>query len=121
MRHNNSKVILVIVVGFLALSFIFPSQKVVFTYISLGIGVFSLLSSTTENAIVWVWDKIALVLGWINTRIILSLVFFIFLTPIAILKKVFSAKDPMKLKNRHESTYVNRSHTYTKKDLENIW
>ncbi len=87
-------------------------------FIALGAGVLSLF---IESAIVWVWGKFALGLGWINTRILLSAVFFIFLTPFAMLSRIFSKKSALKLKNDSKTTFVERNHTYTKKDLENIW
>lgn len=93
------------------------AAKVLFI-IALSVGI---LSFFIESAIVWVWEKFALALGWINTRIILSLVFFIFLTPFAVLSRLFSKNSSLKLKNKEDTTFVERNHTYTKKDLENIW
>lgn len=93
------------------------AAKVLFI-IALSVGI---LSFFIESAIVWVWEKFALALGWINTRIILSLVFFIFLTPFAVLARLFSKNSNLKLKNKENTTFVERNHTYTKKDLENIW
>lgn len=93
------------------------AAKVLFI-IALSVGI---LSFFIESAIVWVWEKFALALGWINTRIILSLVFFIFLTPFAVLSRLFSKNSSLKLKNKKNTTFVERNHTYTKKDLENIW
>ena len=126
-KENNSKIVLVIVIGFLAISWYFNYKEKlqtaeIFFYIAFGLGFLSALSSTLESYIVLGWNKIALLLGWINTRIILTLVFFIFLTPLALLKKLVSSKkDPLKIKDHHTSTYVDRSLTYSKKDLENIW
>jgi len=40
------------------------------------------------------WMKIGHVLGWINTRIILGVVFFIIFAPVALLMRLFG-KDPM--------------------------
>ncbi len=119
MKEDNSKVILVIVTGFLVLSYIFKSIGVELRYVAVGIGVASFFPPL-ERLIVWAWDKIAMVLGWINTKIILSLVFFIFLTPFGILSRIFS-KNNLKLKHDSETTFVERNHTYTKKDIENIW
>lgn len=125
---NNSKTILVIVVGVSLLYAYFKTKNGSLSwetdyilYLIVGIGLLSLISSRIESAIIWVWFKIAELLGWINTRIILTLVFFLFLTPIALLRKVFSKKDPMKLRNKYSSTYVERDHTYVAKDLDNIW
>ncbi|MGD8874892.1 MAG: SxtJ family membrane protein, partial [Gammaproteobacteria bacterium] len=40
------------------------------------------------------WMKIGHALGWINTRIILGLVFFVMFAPIALVLRIFG-KDPM--------------------------
>jgi hypothetical protein len=41
-----------------------------------------------------VWMKIGLALGWVNSRIILSIVFFIILTPMALIMKLLK-RDTM--------------------------
>jgi len=48
--------------------------------------------------------KFAHVLGWINTRIILTLVYFLIISPIALIFKVIG-KDPMNLKYEETETY----------------
>jgi hypothetical protein len=128
--QDKTKSILVIVVGFLLLYAIFRGQEAVlwgkvktvyFLYISLGVGVLSLMSSTIQDAILNVWYKIALVLGFINTRIILGLIFFAFLTPFAWLQKLFVRKNYLGLKDDADTVYHTRNHTYTKEDFENVW
>jgi hypothetical protein len=110
---------LTIVVGFLVLSYLFDVP--VLTTISLVLGLIFLISKTITKGILWLWWKIAHVLGWINTRILLSLVFYIFLLPIALLSRLFT-KDPLNLKwSKKESTFVKRDHLYTAEDLENPW
>lgn len=118
MKQNNYKTILVIVTGLLVLSFIFKTPLLI--SISIGVGVAALISPNIASAIVWFWEKIALVLGYINTRILLSVLFYVFLVPIAAISRLFS-KDPMKLKNPKGTVFVTRNHTYTAKDLENMW
>jgi len=51
-----------------------------------------------------VWMKIGLVLGWINSRIILGIVFFLVLQPIALIMK-FLGHDPLKIKKSNEISY----------------
>lgn len=125
MKESNTKVILVMVVGFLLIATYlhwkteYTNAARILFFIALGIGVASFIPPL-ERLVVWIWGKIAMVLGWINTKIILSLVFFIFLTPFALLSRLFS-KNALQLKRKSESTFVERNHTYTKKDLENIW
>ena len=51
-----------------------------------------------------VWMKIGLVLGWINSLIILGIVFFLVLQPIALIMK-FLGHDPLKIKKSNEISY----------------
>ena len=118
--QDRFKTILVIVTGLLALAWIFDIPLL--GKIALGIGVVSIFIPPAARAIEWAWFKIALALGWVNTRILLSVVYFLFLMPIAWLSRLFT-KDPLALKKTQEraTLYVTRNHHYTGKDLENIW
>ena len=110
---------LVIVTGFLALSWLFKSQVLMLTALVLGL-VF-LTIPPLARFILWLWEKLAHVLGWINTRIILSLVFFVFLFPISLLFRLFK-RDPLSMSWKKEgSTFVVRDHRYGSEDLENPW
>lgn len=130
MKQNIHKTILVIVVGLITLSYVFQyldnkslefiSGLPLLISIASAIGLLSLLSNKMANAIVWLWEKLAQILGFINTRILLTALFYVFLVPIAAISRLFS-KDPMKLKNPKGTVFVTRNHTYTAKDLENMW
>ena len=50
------------------------------------------------------WMALGLALGWINSRIILGLVFFVVLQPIALIMKLVGY-DPLKTKKRNEMSY----------------
>ncbi|HEY8934184.1 MAG TPA: SxtJ family membrane protein [Cyclobacteriaceae bacterium] len=118
-NQDRYKTILVMVVGLLVLSIAFKTP--VISFIAIGIGVLSIASSFAAKWIEWLWLKLALALGWINSRILLSILFFVFLLPIAWISKLFT-KDPLLLKGRQlASLYSTRDHLYTKEDLENIW
>lgn len=131
-NQDKSKSLLVIVVGFLVLYSLFNyfGKEVIlwghfktiwFLYISLGVGVLSLISETFGDLILKGWFKIAMVLGWINTRIILGLVFFVFLTPFAWLQKLFVRKNFLSLKDKESTVYHTRNHQYKPEDFDNIW
>lgn len=45
----------------------------------------------------WLWMKLAFILGYIMTRIILTVAFYLVITPIGLLRQLFG-KDPLKLK-----------------------
>ena len=51
-----------------------------------------------------IWMKIGYILGWINSRIILGLVFLLVLQPIALIMKLRDY-DPLKLKIKSSKTY----------------
>jgi hypothetical protein len=42
--------------------------------------------------IYWVWMILAVILGWIMTRVILSLLFFVVITPIGLFSRLFGGK-----------------------------
>ena len=65
------------------------------------------------------WMKIGHVLGWFNSRIILGLVFFFVLQPIAFVMK-FTGYDPLKLKTKNSKTFKEFKHD-TKIDLYRIF
>ncbi len=65
------------------------------------------------------WMLLGLALGWINSRIILGLVFFLVLQPIALIMK-FAGHDPLKIKKSNERSYrENKSNN--KVDLTRIF
>jgi len=57
--------------------------------------------------IYWVWMIFATILGWIMTRVILSLLFYIIVTPIGSISRLFG-KQFLELKwNKIDTTYWN--------------
>jgi hypothetical protein len=115
-RYKN---ILVIVTGLLVLSKIFDQTAL--TTAALIVGVLAVLISSVAKAIEWLWFKMALGLGWVNSRILLSLVFFCVLLPMAWFSR-WTRRDSLNLKRNHASSlFHTRNYRYRKEDLENIW
>ncbi|MCP9292338.1 SxtJ family membrane protein [Gracilimonas sediminicola] len=114
---STPKTQLVIVTGFLVLAAIFDSE--VIAYLALIVGLLSFIPPIGDR-IVWGWYKLAEGLGWFNSRVLLSLVYYLVVTPIALLFRLFG-NDPLLLKDTKGSMYNYREHTYTKEDLENPW
>ncbi len=61
------------------------------------------------------WMRFSHVLGWINTRIILSLVFFLLVTPLGFLMRLF-ARDPMARKFDKQATSYRVASTTAPRD-----
>ncbi|MGK0137203.1 MAG: hypothetical protein ACI9DJ_000647 [Algoriphagus sp.] len=118
-KQNKSQIILSIVVGFLALHFIFRIDW--FLYLSELVGLLGLLSEAFARIVTNAWLKFAEILGKINGAILLTAIFFIILTPIALLMRIFKGSDELNLKKQSKTNYATRNHTYQGKDLKNIW
>tara|TARA_A100001035_G_scaffold249259_1_gene219842 strand:+ start:882 stop:1277 length:396 start_codon:yes stop_codon:yes gene_type:complete len=58
------------------------------------------------------WMAIGLALGWINSRIILGLVFLLVLQPIALVMRVFGY-DPLRKKHTHNKSYREDKQNYS--------
>jgi len=124
-REKKVEAVLAIVVGFLVLYFIFGVwrgfQVDWMLWVSLVVGVLSMMSDTVMNLITSVWFKFAEFLGnYVTGPILLGLVFFVVLFPISVLARIFGPDNLMK-KRRDDSYYVDRDHAYEMKDIENIW
>ena len=65
------------------------------------------------------WMKIAQVLGRISSAVLLTLVFFLMLTPMAVMRRIFSRQDVLQLKKKEATYFTIRNHTYTAGDLKN--
>jgi hypothetical protein len=121
-KNNPYQTILVIVIGFLLLGYVFPSTGKYFYFLALIVGILSLISPVIGDSIIWGWEKFSHALGWFNSKVLLSIVFFLFLTPIAFLYRIFRKKDTLMLKRPPDnSAFVERNHTFTSRDLENPW
>ena len=119
-KTNKYLVILIIVAGLLGMHLLFKID--VLLPIALGIAVISIISSFIAGLIVWLWDKIALVLGTINSKILLTVIFYVFLFPVAIMSRVFKKKDALILKKLKEGSYYKeRNYKYVKEDLEQVF
>jgi hypothetical protein len=121
MKASPYQSLLVIVTGFLVLGYVFPGGAAYWIAAAVTVGFLGLISSVTRNAILWAWERLALVLGWINSRILLSLVFIFFLVPIGLLFRLFKG-DPLFIrKPPPDSQFVKRDHLFTNEDLEHPW
>ena len=68
-----------------------------------------------------IWLKFANLLGKINTAVILALIFFLILTPVAFFYRILHG-DFMNIKRKKKTTYwIKREHKYTLLDFEKTW
>jgi hypothetical protein len=111
--------ILGIVIGFMGLYLLFQWEWAL--WLAFGVGMAGVLSNYLAQKIDIAWQFIGKILGFIMPNVLLSLVFFLLLTPLALLARVFRKKDPLFLKNRQASTFRERSTVFEAKSFENPW
>lgn len=87
--------------------------------IPVGMSLVSFLVAPMGEFIHLSWMMIAKVLGFINSRILLSIIFFLILTPIALLMRLLGKSSFVKAAGTAGSLFVTRNYVYTKADLEN--
>lgn len=80
---ETPKTQLVIVVGLLVIAAIFDNEYI--AYVSLIIGLICLIIPSAGYGIVWGWYKLALILSRIVNPVVLGLLYFLFITPIALM------------------------------------
>src|SRR6267378_5486837 len=115
---KNVRAELAIVIGFLFLYFIFKWPP--FVTISFALGLcFLFLPSRWIVLFMKLWWGLTEFIGRINSWILLTLIFYIFLTPLSWLFRL-TKKNQMTTKPEG-SSFVNRNHTYQATDLEKLW
>ena len=91
----------------------------VFPWIMAGLlWVWAIVAPATLNVVYQIWMRIGLVLGWIQTRIILSIVFYVMICPMALIKRLLNQDSMMRGFAPNLSTYRLTSKTKTKESME---
>ena len=119
-RTTELESLAVLALFFLALHLV--THRTAFVYLAGALLFCALFLRPLAGRITRGWLKFAELVGAFNSKVILSAVFFLFLTPIAFLYRKFSG-DPLKLRRADNaaSFYSERNHTFTKADLEKLW
>jgi hypothetical protein len=117
-REKQLETTLTIAVGMIVLYYVTKNKY--FLPIATAVGISGLFIKPLAKWITWGWEKLSEILGYVSSKIILSALFFLILTPIAFMYRLFN-KDTLNLKNNKRTLFKVRNHLYTDKDLENIW
>lgn len=117
-RDKTLEAILVVATGLLIFYIIYRHEILLYAAAALGItGVFiKPLASLFAKG----WYLLGDSLGFVVSKVILTVVFYLFLAPIAFLHNLFN-KDTLRLKRSDKSFWTDRNHDYKSGDLKNIW
>jgi len=111
--------ILSIVFGFFVINLFVNSYIIDYCLVAV-MGV-SLFSESISDLIEKLWNGLAKILGYIVPTILLTIVFFLILTPLALLAKLFKSKSDYILKNRNGSIFKESNKTFSKSSFEKAW
>ena len=117
-QEEQYKTLLVLITGLTVLSIV--NKKPYWPITGAVIGIIALLIPIARYYIVTGWIKLGEAMGWVSSRIILSVIFFLILLPISLAYKL-TGKDPLQLKKREGSLFIERDHLYVADDLRNQW
>jgi Saxitoxin biosynthesis operon protein SxtJ len=96
-------------------------QRQAFIYLAMGFLLIALFVPPLSKVMTLGWKKLSYLLAQVNNRIILTILFYLVLTPLACLYRLFH-KDPLLLSKKESgSYYCERNHTYVRADLEKMW
>lgn len=112
--------VLAITFGLLLIHYFFFPEEPRWLVGTMLFALLTLLSSTLAGWVALAWEKLTLGIGWFMSRVLFTIIFFVLLTPLALLQRMF--KKDIFYKNSESSTYfIDRDHQYSGKDLENPW
>lgn len=111
--------ILSIVFGFLLINLFVDSDIIVYFLLLIMAG--SLFSQKFSNFIERIWNKIAVILSYIVPNILLTLVFYFVLTPLAFLARLSNSKTDYITNNTSDSVFRGSNREYGKSFFEKPW
>lgn len=86
-----------------------------------GLGITGLVLPWLSEWITTLWMGLAGILGRISSVIILTVVFFLILTPAAFIRRIFRKENKKAVSEKNNSAFQERNHLFSKADLENPW
>ncbi len=117
-REKQLETCLVIATGMLVIWYF--ARKEWFVYVAIVVGLIGAFIPAISKWMHWAWYKLGEGMGWVMSKVILTLVFYLFLFPISFIYRLTN-KDLLQLKRKSTSYWSERNHQYTAKDLENMW
>lgn len=90
-------------------------------YIGLGIGLSTLLFRSLAALFNKAWMYVSKWLNYIISRVLLSIVFFLILTPIAILYRLVGKDSLQKTQSDEDSYFEERNYQFKPEDFKKTW
>ena len=95
-------------------------RQTIWLYVAIGITISGALSPMLARWISLTWRKLTRLLGMVNSQVLLTLVYFLILTPLAGLHRL-RRRDPLFLKHHADSYFQVLDQRFEGQDLEEMW
>ena len=118
-KTNPTKTAFIITVGFAVLFLGTKSNWALI--VALTVGLVGIFSPYLSRKVDYLWMKLGWLLSWIVPNIILGIIFYVVVFPMAILSRVFGKKDPVLLKNNRSSIFQECNKEFDKASFEKPW
>ncbi|TVR13120.1 MAG: hypothetical protein EA391_14490 [Balneolaceae bacterium] len=116
---DTSKTVLTITTALLVVYLFTGWQWTIWTGVILGVA--ALFSKTASGFIHSGWMKLAYLLSLIIPKILLTIIFYFILLPLALISRIVNKEPALKLRNNSDTMYTERMKTFTKEDFEKPW
>ena len=119
-REKDLETIAVLAAASLVLYYVFKKNGFLLAaFLLLSTGLFFKSAASKISAL---WLRFAELLGALNTRLLLGLVYFVVLTPIAVAFRRLTRKHANSPRSASDKSYFTvREHTFAAADLEKMW
>ena len=88
-------------------------------YLAVFFLVVNMIVPSVFKPFAWLWFGFSIVLGTVMSKILMTVVFVVIVTPIGLLRRLFG-KDSLQLrafKKSKDSVFISRNHKYTENDI----
>lgn len=89
-------------------------------YVSMGLMAIALMSKKLTKWIGIGWFSFSHYLGLVMNYVIMFIIYFLFLCPLAFLQHLMN-KNQMRKDRKTDSYFHNRNHLYSEKDIDHPW
>lgn len=90
-------------------------------YLSFCLGAIGIFSRYLSARIAWAWMGLARLLGRVTNTLLLSVVYFVVVVPVAVFRRMKGRDRLSRFDPKSTSNFVSRDHLFVKGDLEKTW
>lgn len=119
MKSNPYLTILTIIFGLLFINIFLQIEEII--YICLALSAIGVTSFKLSKIIERLWITLSLILSKIVPNILLGLIFYLILTPLSILSKIFKYNSGYISKNKSDSLFLENKRSFDPKSFLRTW